>query len=234
MTTSHRALVEAIRAGLERLADPSKAPAMQRYMKSSMPYRGVPTPERRRLVRTLIAGHPLSGESAWRGATCALWRRASFREERYAAIDLTGDRRYARHLNTGALDLIEELIVTGAWWDYVDELAIRRVGPILRADRAVVTPTIRRWSRDDDLWLRRSAVICQIGSRAGTDVELLGDVMRSTVDDSDFFIRKGIGWALREHGKTDPAWVVAFVASHPELSPLTRREALRLIAEEAR
>jgi 3-methyladenine DNA glycosylase AlkD len=70
-------------------------------------------------------------------------------------------------------------------------------------------------------------VICQIKAKADTDLTLLADCVEANVDDQDFFLRKGIGRALREYGKTDPAWVREFVAVHPELSPLSRREATR-------
>src|SRR5690606_21177565 len=121
----------------------------------------------------------------------------------------------------------QELSVTGAWWDFVDELAIRRVGPILRNYRDELTPLMRSWARHDDLWLRRAAVICQVTAKDQTDPDLLADVIAATLHDKDFFLRKGIGWALRDYAKTEPGWVRAFVDAHPDLSPLSRREALK-------
>ena len=122
------------------------------------------------------------------------------------------------------------MVVTGAWWDYVDEVAARRVGPILRSDPTGVTPILRGWARDPDLWRRRVAIIAQLGSREATDTELLAYVVDANLSDPDFFIRKAIGWALREHTKTDPAWVRHFVAARAGLmAPLSRREAMRLI-----
>jgi 3-methyladenine DNA glycosylase AlkD len=158
-----------------------------------------------------------------------LWRNAEYREERYVAIDLTGYRAYARWQEPALLRLYEEMIVTGAWWDYVDEIAIRRVGPILRADPAAVTPIMTRWSRDADLWRRRTSVICQVGAKANTDTTLLTRTIEATLDEPDFFLRKGIGWALREYAKTNPDWVRQFVGDHPDLPALSRREALRRI-----
>ena len=86
---------------------------------------------------------------------------------------------------------------------------------------------MRRWSRDDDLWRRRSAILCQLTFKARTDLDLLYACIEANLDDSDFFLRKGIGWALRQHARTDPEWVREFVATHPALSPLSRKEALR-------
>ncbi|HET8643230.1 MAG TPA: DNA alkylation repair protein [Pseudonocardiaceae bacterium] len=217
-------LVAAARRGLAELADPVKAPQMQRYMRSAMPYRGVQAPAWRPLARRLARDHPLADVAALAATVGELWHGARFREERYVALELTSGRRWQR---LDLLPLYEELIVDGAWWDYVDLLAIHRVGPLLRLFPAAVTPVVRGWATDDSLWLRRSAVICQVGSKAATYTRLLAYCVERNVGDRDFFLRKGIGWALREFSRTDPGWVVAFVESHPELSPLSRREATR-------
>jgi len=220
-------LVRAVRTGLAELADPAKAPEMQRYMKSELPFRGVPKPRRQTFTRRVFAEFPLPDSEAVTAAVRELWHEARFREERYVATDLTGYRTYLHWQDASWLSLYEELIVTGAWWDHVDELAARRIGPLLRADPAAVRPKVRRWAQDTDRWLRRTAVICQLGSKAHTDTELLTYAIESTVDDPDFFLRKAIGWALREHAKTDPDWVLRFVGEHPGLSPLSRREATK-------
>jgi 3-methyladenine DNA glycosylase AlkD len=87
---------------------------------------------------------------------------------------------------------------------------------------------ILSWARDGDKWRRRAAVICQICARDDTDTALLTACIRDNVSDPDFFLRKAIGWALREHAKTNPDWVRTFVATHRDrLSPLSIREATR-------
>lgn len=226
-TTEISTLVTAARTGLAELADPRKAPEMQRYMKSEMPFRGVPTPRRRELARRLFAAYPLSDEESWRSTVLSLWREAEYREERYIAMDLTGQRRYAAWQTPDQLPMYEELIVTGAWWDFVDELASRRIGPLLQAHRRTMTPMLRRWAVDPDLWKRRTSIICQLGAKEDTDTDLLTTAIEANMDDRDFFIRKGIGWALRQFARTDPGWVRAFVDTHPDLSPLSRREATK-------
>lgn len=220
-------LVTAVRSGLAELADPAKAPGMREYMKSSMPYLGVAWPERRALGRALFAAHPLSDVDRWRAAVLTLWREARYREERYVAVDLTGFRGYAAWQTPDELPLYEELIVSGAWWDHVDELAGNRVGPLLRAHPARLTPVMRGWATDPDLWKRRTSIICQLGSKEATDTALLTSCVEANVSDRDFFIRKAIGWALRQYARTDPDWVRAFVDAHPGLSPLSRREATK-------
>ena len=220
-----RALVDAVRSRLAAEGDARKAPEMQRYMKSELPFRGVASPERKALAKELFAAHPLPSAAALRTAALTLWREAEYREERYLAIDLTGHRAWQ---TPALLPLYEEMIVTGAWWDYVDEIANRRVGPLLREFTAELTPVMYAWARDEDLWKRRTSIICQLSFKEATDTALLTAAIEANTGDRDFFIRKGIGWALREYAKTDPAWVRDLVARHGDrMSGLSRREALK-------
>ncbi|HEX6360322.1 DNA alkylation repair protein [Actinophytocola sp.] len=220
-------LVKAVRAGLAAGGDARKAPDMQRYMKSELPFRGVPSPERAALGRQLFAEHVLTDEADWRASVLTLWREAAYREERYMAIALTGDRRYAQWQTPALLPLYEEMIITGAWWDFVDEIASRRIGPLLRSFPDELTPAMYDWATDPDLWKRRTSIICQLTFKEATDTKLLSSAIEANLDDRDFFIRKGIGWALRQFARTEPEWVRAFVNSHPGLSPLSVREAVK-------
>ncbi|WP_086853981.1 DNA alkylation repair protein [Amycolatopsis kentuckyensis] len=220
-------LVKAIRAGLAEVADPAKAPAMQAYMKSAMPFRGVAKPERSALLKRVLADHILTDRVTFSATVLELWRTAEFREERYAAIDLSGYRAYRRWQDPDLLPVYEEMIVDGAWWDVVDEVAIRRIGPILREHRARMTPTMLAWAHDADLWRRRTAIICQVGAKEDTDTDLLTRAIEPSIAEPEFFLRKGIGWALRDYARTAPDWVRCFVDDHPGLSGLSRREALK-------
>jgi 3-methyladenine DNA glycosylase AlkD len=218
-------LVGVIRAGLRAAADPTRAPQMQAYMKSAMPYLGVSLPVTRRITRTAAKEHPPAGPADLTGSAAALWRSAEYREERYAATELTGLRMAAGRLEL--LPLCTEIIVTGAWWDHVDAVS-QRIGAMLLAHPDEVEPLIRSWSTDPDRWLRRTSIICQLAFGGRTDTALLSDVIVPNLQDRDFFIRKGIGWALRQYARTDPDWVRAFVAEHAAvISPLSRREALK-------
>ncbi len=200
---------------------------MQAYMRSQMPFLGVQKPARVRALRPLFAAHPFIDRDAYESTVLTLWREATYREERYAALALTETAPARRWQDPAALPLYDELVVTGAWWDLVDEVASRRIGPILREFPAEVVPVMQRWAFDADMWRRRTAIICQIGSRETTDLDLLSVAIEANASDRDFFIRKAIGWALREHTKIDPSWVRSFVAAHDNLSSLSRREAVR-------
>jgi 3-methyladenine DNA glycosylase AlkD len=214
-------MIEALRRELAARADPAKAPDMQAYMKSEMPFLGVQKPGRTEIARAVFAAHPLDGFDAWRDTVLRLWHEATYREERYLAIALARDRRYREHRTMAALPLYEELIVTGEWWDFVDEVAVNLVGEL-----EAVAPTLREWAVDEDMWKRRTAIIAQVKRREATDLALLYDCIEPNRGDREFFIRKGIGWALRAYAWVDPDEVERYCETH-ELSPLSRREALR-------
>ncbi|MBS4101464.1 DNA alkylation repair protein [Tsukamurella paurometabola] len=218
-------LVDGIRASLRDAADPQRAPAMQAYMKSTMPFLGVPSPQVRAITAGVRRDHPPKDLGELRAAVLALWDGAEYREERYAAQNLL---RYRLGRGDPALlPLHEHIAVTGAWWDHVDETA-RHIAALHDAHPESTAAAVRAWSRGDDLWLRRLAILSQLGRRDRLDVDVLTDVIEPALAESEFFLRKAIGWALREHAKTDPDWVRAYVATHEtELSGLSRREALK-------
>jgi 3-methyladenine DNA glycosylase AlkD len=221
-------LIDDVRHSLREVADPSKAPSMQAYMKSAMPYYGVPSPVAKRVFARVLHDHPVADRESWLATVHALWHDATHREERYAAIALAGHQHYLAYQDPDTLDLYRELVVTGAWWDFVDTLASHSVGPILRAHHDEVRPTIVGWSTDPDMWLRRTSVICQLGAKQSVDLDLLTTCIEPNLGDREFFIRKAIGWALRQHAWTDPAWVQDYVRRQGDhLSPLSRREALK-------
>jgi 3-methyladenine DNA glycosylase AlkD len=202
---------------------------MQAYMKSTMPYYGVRMPDVRAISKRAFAEHPLASSDEWQAAVLEIWRKAKHREERYVAMDLAAQKRYAEYRTPAVLALFEEMIVTGAWWDHVDEAA-HLVGQMLRAHPKKMRPVMRAWSTDENLWKRRVSIICQISFKQDTDLELLYANIEPNLADRDFFIRKAIGWALRAHAWTDPAEVARYVREHEsQLSGLSRREALKNI-----
>lgn len=217
-------LLTAIRDALRDAADAQRAPGMQAYMKSPMPFRGVPMPTVRSVTKAAARAHPLLTVGELETAVRTLWDEAEFREERYAASALL-----ATKIGAGRLELVplyEHLATTGAWWDHVDDLA-HRVAELHDAHPAEAAAIVRRWSTDDDFWLRRLAIISQLGRRDRLDPALLTTVIEPNIADREFFIRKAIGWALREYARIEPEWVRTFVADHDDLSGLSKREALK-------
>lgn len=225
-------LVIETREALARCADPTKAAGMQAYMKSAMPYWGAPVPLRVRLTREIFRRHPLPDSDAWRAAVLDLWRGAERREERYAAIDLAKSDAYRSFRTIDALPVFEEMIATGGWWDYVDDIAIHCLRDLLERSPQEAGARMREWSRDPDLWKRRASIICQVNRRGATDRALLFDCIEPNLEDKEFFIRKGIGWALRSLAWTSLEEVESYVArAGDRLSSLSKREALKNAAK---
>lgn len=221
-------LLVALRGELARAADPARAPAMQAYMKSSQPFWGVPAPRLKTLCRELYAGQTFINAAQWRKAVLALWRGAKRREERYAAIALSGVRAAESFQDLDALPMYEEMIVTGAWWDYVDTIAAHRIGPLLAAYPRQMRKILSSWSRSPDLWQRRSAILAQLSFGKATDTAFLYHCIEPSLSSKEFFLRKAIGWALRQLARTAPREVQRYVKAHQnELHPLSRREALK-------
>jgi 3-methyladenine DNA glycosylase AlkD len=223
-------LLKPLRAALKQHADPARAQQMQAYMKSETPSHGVPVPQVRLIAKEQFEPLKFETPEAWRDAVLALWHAAEFREERLAAIFLTGVKAARSFQTMDALPMYEELIVTGAWWDYVDDIATHRLSVILTKHPAEMKKAMRAWSRSKDLWKRRSAIICQIPLKKKTDFEFLTACIEPAIESKEFFLRKAIGWALREYSKTAPDEVSQYVHENENrLSPLSKREALRLM-----
>ncbi len=221
-------LLRKFRKELTQVADPKKAPQMQAYMKSVMPFHGVPAPVLRKLSQAFFKDLVFKDAQDWKKQVLSFWNKAKFREERYAALHLAGHRRAYAYQTPAAMSLYEDLIVTGAWWDFVDTLAIDYVGPILLSHPKSMKPLMRRWSRSADLWKRRASIICQISFKDQTDLKLLYECIEPSIESKEFFLRKAIGWALREIAWRDPAEVKRYVKLNAErLSGLSQREALK-------
>lgn len=213
--------VDEIRARLRAAADPSRAAGQQAYMKSDLPFLGVRVPDTRRIARAVVAGEPDAAviiEDAQQ-----LWDVASHREERYAAMMLLAVPPARADLRI--VPLMERMVRAGRWWDITDELS-GRIRELLDAHPRDGEALVRGWCVSEEMWLRRLAILSQLGRRGQTDLHLLADALRPNLRDGEFFIRKAIGWALRDAARSYPEWVEAYVAAHA-LSPLSRREALK-------
>ena len=241
MPTPHTVeLIDALRAAFAAHADPLRAGEMQAYMKSALPFHGIPAPLRRSLSAEVVRAHPAPDAQALAATMQALWRTARYREERYAAMELARVGSHARlQAGLGLLPVFEEMIVSGAWWDYCDDISGHALAGLLARHPREMKPRLRRWARGADLWLRRAAMLCQRGLGADSfDARLLYDTVLPSIGNGrfagEFFIRKGIGWALRERSYAAPDEVAAFCREYAaQLSPLTRREALRVMVKRA-
>ena len=201
-------------------------------MKSAMPYFGVSTGPLRRVCREVFKDLRWPNSGAWQADVLALWRGATRREERHAAIELSGMRVARAFQQMDALTMYEEMIVTGAWWDYVDTIAGQRLWVLQENDRPAMTKAMLAWSHDRDMWKRRSSILCQLRAKEKTDLDLLYTCIEPSLESKEFFLRKAIGWALRQYAWTDPDEVRRYVAANEgRLSGLSKREALKNIGK---
>jgi len=221
-------LTAQLRKRLRQVADSTKAPGMQAYMKSSMPYLGVPAVPLRAICKRLFGEIELKNARQWERLVLGLWENAKYREERYAALNLLEDHRALPFQKVATLKLYEKLIVEGAWWDYVDLIASHRVGYLLDTYPVPLKKKMLAWSRCDNLWQRRTSILCQLSFKEHTDLELLYGCIAPSLDSKEFFLQKAIGWALRQYAWTNPREVKRYVKTHSaELSSLSKREALK-------
>lgn len=205
-------------------ADPSRAGPMRSYMKDRFSFLGIAKPEREPRLRAAISSLGRPTDDDLEAFARRMWDHDE-REFQYAACWVL--RRHQRALTDRFLPTARHLIVTRSWWDTVDELAQNVVGAVVRRHRRL-SDEMDRWIDEDDIWLARSALLHQNRWKADTDADRLFGYCRSRAGDHEFFIRKAIGWALREYSKTDGDAVRRFVADHDaELSGLSKREALR-------
>lgn len=210
--------------GYATAADPVRAERSAAYMKGVAPFLGIPTPERRALSRRVLDSLPRPDEPDCVAIALRCWELPE-REYRYFAVDYL--RRHVRRLSSGFLPVVRQLVATDPWWDTVDAIAAHLAGGLVAADRALAGE-MDDWIQDDDLWIARTALLHQLTYKDATDTGRLFDYCLRQSGHPDFFIRKAIGWCLREYAKTDPAAVQEFVAgARDRLSPLSVREALK-------
>ena len=222
---SEESVATFVSGALAELANPEDAGAMAAYMKTDQPFYGVRRSGVAPIVREVVRRFPARDRSEYRSTVRAMWQ-LPHREEQYVALGYA--RAFPDYIDADSIGMYRLLVVEGAWWDLVDEIATKLIGVALRADRPTVTPVVRRWTTDEDMWLRRTSIIAQLGHRELTDTDLLSAACRANLGDREFFIRKAIGWALRDYARTDPNWVRRFVDEHRDrMSGLSLREATK-------
>jgi 3-methyladenine DNA glycosylase AlkD len=209
-------------AALAPLADPALQPGMRAYMKNRFVFLGIKTPARRAAIASLIRGQKGATAADLLRTARALWA-LDEREYQYAAVDLLG--RHVALLTPADIPALLTLVEKKSWWDTVDALSsvVNRI--LLAAD-----PSQQRLMDEalvsGNFWVRRAAILHQLGWRKRTDTKRLFGYAMVCASEKEFFIRKAIGWALRDYARHAPKQVRAFLRKHKSvLSPLTVREA---------
>lgn len=208
---------------LQNLANADDARAMKAYMRGRFEFLGVKTPARRKAAKAFFKKHG-GADIDWRFVRQA-WEHP-FREMQYAALDYLETRKNL--LCPGDLPQLKKLAQTKSWWDTIDFLD-RLAGGII-AGFPETRPVILQWSRDEDIWLRRLAIDHQLLRKDQTDQHLLEQILVNNLNQTEFFINKAIGWALRDYSKTNPEWVKNFIRQHHgKMAPLSIREASKYL-----
>lgn len=216
--------LDTLRRALEAAAQPQRRAPMRAYMREQFDFLGLPTPLRRAVSRPWLRELDAADAETCLALAQALWREPQ-REFHYLALDLLA--RHVAQLPPQSLPALLALATDQSWWDSVDPLAGTLVGGLVHRHRSL-QPAMDRLSGDDNPWLRRVALLHQLNWKQDTDRERLFAYCRANAADGDFFIRKAIGWALRQYARIDGDAVRDFVERNA-LSALSRREALKHI-----
>ncbi len=224
----------ALETRLRALGTPRRAAGAKAYLKSDLAFAGNDSASLRRELKAWQRAHPGLPFDALLGFVDVLWQRRVF-ELRLFALEWLVSRSgelAARHV-----PVLERLLRDAHTWALVDVIAPRLVGPLLEREPAAVGRVLDRWARDDNFWIRRAALLALLlpMRRGAGDWRRFTRYAGSLVDDREFFIRKAIGWLLREAAPRQPEQVIAFVEAHlPRLSGVTWREATRKLPARAR
>ncbi len=198
---------------------------MHKYMRGLFDFYGVKQPLRHKIQKKFWDSYGYPSVNDIDRAIDLLWSHPK-REAQYTAMDLIGlfiDRVDIKFINT-----LQKLITTKSWWDTVDILAAKYVYMFFDRFPEIEDELFQQWLTSKNIWLNRTAIIYQLRRKEKTDIDKLTQAILQHKDNPEFFIQKAIGWALREYSKTDKDFVIQFLEKY-DLSPLSRREALRYI-----
>ena len=216
----------AVEHALIPLADEAKAQGMKAYLLNQFEFLGLAAPVRRQAVKEI-------GKVKWQSSVDLLavaelmWQKPQ-REYRYTAVDLL--RQHSAQLNVNDLPALQALLLRDAWWETVDGLSavIADVMHVAVQQNPNAAATMDVWLKHPSHWVRRSAMLHQLGWRLDTDTTRLFGYAAQLADEKEFFIRKAIGWALRDYARWNPQAVTDFLVEHrARLSGLTVREAAK-------
>ena len=225
-------LTEELECELRGVGDAERAAGAKAYLKSDLEFIGVAAKPLRAVARVFLADHPEIDRNALLNLVQVLWARSVF-ELKAVAVALL--ERRTDHLVTGDFELIENLLRRSHTWALVDWLCTKVAAPLVKGDPERAAEVLERWSRDQDFWIRRASMLAQLPAlRAeGGDFELFASFASRMVEEREFFIRKAIGWVLRDVSKKRPDLAFGFLSEHiDEISGLTLREGSKYLPNE--
>jgi len=215
-----------INENLEKIADSNKAKGMQAYMKTTQEFYGVQAGPRRKVFKTVARNFQNITRQEYEQIIFELWN-GHYREEMYQALEVA--EHYKSYLDIKSWPIYERLVKSASNWDTLDWIAGKLVSPLILMHREL-EQTLVKWSNSDNFWVRRASLLAHLHHKDKTNTQLLAQTILKLSHEQEFFIRKAIGWILRDYSYSNPEWVLAFVEKHHrELSGLSKREALKQI-----
>jgi 3-methyladenine DNA glycosylase AlkD len=212
-------------------ADNTIAEPMAKYMKNNFSFLGIKTPERKVLNKEFFKEYGLPDNSNFKTIIEELWAQPE-REFHYLALVIL--EKFVKKAPKEQIDFYEHLAVRNSWWDSIDYIAPHHMGIHFKIYPELIESYVIRWAESENIWLKRCAILFQLKYKADTDLKLLYRIIDITKDTGEFFVNKAIGWILREYSKTDAEEIIRYVDKHPELSPLTKREAMKVIERKSK
>lgn len=209
----------------EKAANEKEAKGMKAYMLNQFEFYGIKTPQRDALVKSFLKIYRIQQYNELEKVVKYMWSQKE-REWQYAAIDLL-----ASHITlwkASSIKLIQYCLINKSWWDTVDGIGSDWLTKYFTLYPEQILPVTKHWNVSKNIWLQRSSILFQRSYKKKTNTQLLSDYILQHQSSKEFFIQKAIGWALREYSKTNPEWVLAFIAEK-KIAPLSKREAIRRI-----
>jgi len=217
--------VEAVQQQFTAADNPRVAGPMAAYMKHHFPFHGISSQHRALLLQPLLQKESLPSLNDVPTICRQLWHLPQ-REYAYAAMVLMG--KFVKKFSPSDFPWIIELITQRSWWDSVDHLAGNVLSTVVNRYPESLWPVFEPLILSNNFWLNRTAMIVQLRSRENTDSDFLTAAILPHMENKEFFLRKAIGWSLRQYARTNPQWVIDFVQQHESsLSGLSKREALK-------
>ncbi len=211
---------------LQTNGDPIIAAQQKAYMKNNFEFFGIKTPQRRALQKPFLVKEFLPPKENLEAIVKTLWQK-EHRDLHHFGMELS--YKYLRKMEEKDILLYEYMLMHQSWWDTVDMIATKLVGPYFKKFPHQLEHYLEKWLASGNLWLQRTCIIYQLNYKVDLDTLILTRVIEALTGSKEFFINKAIGWALRDYSRIDADWVIQFVAMHDDLSNLSKREALRLL-----
>ncbi len=221
--------VKKVKNFFDKHSNPEEAEAMSKYMKYNFPFVGIPAPKKKDLFKIFFNTFPIPAYDESKAIVRELFNLPE-REYHYFAVQML--LKHKKKWTPTDIVFFESLLLTKSWWDSVDLISSKIIGPFFMKYPNLTAAMTDSWSQSKNIWLKRTSIIYQLGYKNNTNITLLTNHILENADHGEFFVQKAIGWALREYSKTDYKWVLNFVIQNTSLKPLSKREAIKWIDDQ--